>query len=503
MPRNLGRRAPAIAFLVLALAACGGDRGAAQAQRTETPPAIREQIRDTATPGQQSQAQALSATFRSASSRALPAVVYIQVEKKASAAQQQQIPEQFRRFFGLPPGGDDGDGGDSAPVGGAGSGFIFDREGHIVTNNHVVADTDQVLVRMVDGREYNAKVVGTDEMSDLAVLQIQPKNGEQLPIAEFGNSDNLQVGDWVLALGSPLELQFTVTAGIVSAKGRQLTGNPSNLEAFIQTDAAINPGNSGGPLVDLDGRVIGVNSAIYGSDRFVGYGFAIPVNIVRKTVADILQYGHVRRPQLGVQIQSVSEADAEVYKLPAIAGAEVVIVQKDSPAEKAGMKLGDVVVAVDGEPIKDGTDLTTTLARHQPGERVDLTIYRNGQKQDVQVTLGEFEHAAEATAKQAPRKAAEETLGFRVEPLTPELARELEIDRTSGVVISNVTPLSGAFAGGVQPRMVLLEINGQPVKTVADVDRIAETIQLGKVVSLRVLSPQSGDELIINYRARR
>jgi serine protease Do len=499
MPRNLGRRAFAIGFLVLA--ACGGDRGAAQAQRgTETPPAVREQIRDTATPAQQSQAQALSATFRGASSRVLPAVVYIQVEKKASAAQQQQIPEQFRRFFGLPPGGEDGEG---APVGGAGSGFIFDREGHVITNNHVVADTDQVLVRLVDGREYTAKVVGSDEMTDVAVLKIEPKHGEQLPSAELGNSDNLQVGDWVLALGSPLELQFTVTAGIVSAKGRQLTGNPSNLEAFIQTDAAINPGNSGGPLVDLDGRVVGINSAIYGSDRFVGYGFAIPVNIAKKTVADILQYGHVRRPQLGVQIQSVSEADAEVYKLPAIAGAEVVVVAPDSPAAKAGLKIGDVVVAVDGEPIKDGTDLTTTLARHQPGERVNLTLYRKGEKQDVTVALGEFEHGEQASRKTSDRRAVEEALGFRVEPLTPDLARELDIDRTSGVVISNVSPLGGAAAGGVRPRMVLLEINGEPVKTVADVERVAATVKEGQVVSLRALAPESGDELIINYRARR
>jgi len=267
------------------------------------------------------------------------------------------------------------------------------------------------------------------------VIKIEPKHGEQLPSAELGNSDNLQVGDWVLALGSPLELQFTVTAGIVSAKGRQLTGNPSNLEAFIQTDAAINPGNSGGPLVDLDGRVVGINSAIYGSDRFVGYGFAIPVNIAKKTVADILEYGHVRRPQLGVQIQSVSEADAEVYKLPSIAGAEVVVVTPDSPASKAGLKIGDVVVAVDGEPIKDGTDLTTTLARHQPGERVSLTIYRKGERQEVNATLGEFEHGEQAAKKTTDRRAVEEALGFRVEPLTPDLARELNIDRSSGVVI--------------------------------------------------------------------
>ena len=211
----------------------------------------------------------------------------------------------------------------------------------------------------------------------------------------------------------------------------------------------------------------------------------------------------MRRPQLGVQIQSVSEADAEVYKLPAIAGAEVVVVAPDSPAAKAGLKIGDVVVAVDGEPIKDGTDLTTTLARHQPGERVNLTLYRRGQKQDVTVTLGEFEHGEQASRRPTDRRAVEEALGFRVEPLTPDLARELDIERTSGVVISNVSPLSGAAAGGVRPRMVLLEINGEPVKSVGDVERIAATVKVGQVVSLRALAPESGDELIVNYRARR
>jgi serine protease Do len=502
MPRNLRNRVFAVGFIVLA--ACGGDRAALQAQRSsETQsPAPRPSMGNTATPEQQDTAHALSASFRGAASHALPAVVYIQVEKKASAVSQQQVPEQFRRFFGLPPGGEGGEG-DQAPVGGSGSGFILDREGHVITNNHVVADTDQVLVRLNDGREYSAKVVGSDEMTDVAVLKVDTRNGEQLPIADIGNSDSLQVGDWVLALGSPLGLQLTVTAGIVSAKGRQLTGNPSNLEAFIQTDAAINPGNSGGPLVDLDGRVIGINSAIFGGERFVGYGFAIPINIARKTVADILQYGHVRRPQLGVQIQSVSEADAEVYHLPSISGAEVVVVQANTPASKAGLKIGDVVVALEGQPIHDGTDLTTRLAQHQPGEKVDLTIYRKGQKQDVTVTLGEFEQGGKAAAKPAERHAVEEALGFRVEPLTPEISRELEIDRTSGVVIDEVSPLGGAAAGGVSRGMVVLEINGHPVKTVDDVEKAAATVKPGQVVSMRVLSPQSGDELIVNYRARR
>ena len=246
-----------------------------------------------------------------------------------------------------------------------------------------------------------------------------------------------------------------------------------------------------------------MNTAIYGSDRFVGYGFAIPVNIARKTVADILQYGHVRRPQIGVQIQSVSEADAEVYKLPSIAGAEVVVVQKGSPAEKAGIRLGDVVVAVDGQAIKDGTDLTTKLAQHQPGEKVTLSIYRGGRKQDVDVTLGEFEIAAQRRSRPETRRAVEEALGFRVEPLTAETARELDLQRTSGVVISDVSRLSGAAAGGVRPGMLLLEINGEPVKDVEDVERVAETVKPGQVVSLRAIAPQSDDELVINYRARR
>jgi serine protease Do len=210
----------------------------------------------------------------------------------------------------------------------------------------------------------------------------------------------------------------------------------------------------------------------------------------------------VRRPQLGVQIQSVSEADAEVYHLPTISGAEVVVVQPNSPAAKAGLQLGDVVVAVDGQPVKDATDLTTKLAQHQPGEKVDLTLYRKGQRQGLAVALGEFEHGKVNVSTPNQRHAVEEALGFRVEPLTPELARQLDIDRTSGVVITDVAPLGGAAAGGVRPGMVVVSINGQDVKSVADVERIAGGVKPGQVVSLRAVN-QGGDELVINYRARR
>ena len=489
------KRAVAVGFLVLV--ACGGEGGPAQAQRQDTPPAVREQLGDTAA-SSLATAEALSATFRSAASHALPAVVFVSVEKPGGAGE--EIPEPFRRFFGLPPGGE---GGEEEPVPGAGSGFIIDDAGHVITNNHVVEDATSVVVRLVDGREFGATVVGTDPQTDVAVLKIEPPaNGKPLPVALLGDSTKLQVGDWVLALGSPLELEFTVTTGIVSALGRQLTNRQSALEAFIQTDAAINPGNSGGPLVDLSGRVVGINTAIFGGQRFVGYGFAIPVHIANKVVQDILRYGQVRRPQLGVNIQSVTEADAEVYGLPEIRGAEVVVVTPDSPAQKAGVRIGDVILELDGKSIQDGTDLTTSLAQHQPGETVRLTVWRDGKRQDLAVELGQFALDEEQAEQRAEPHEVEQALGFRVEPLTEELARELELDRTRGVVVANVAPTSPAAGAGVRPGMIVLAINGQEVATVRDVERIAREVQRGQVVSMRVEAAEIG-ELIINYRVRR
>jgi serine protease Do len=486
----------AIGFLMVLVACGSSDRGAAQAQRQDAPAAVREQLGDTSQQ-RPDLAHALSATFRAASSRALPAVVFIAVEKPASS-EAQEIPEPFRRFFGVPPGGEE----DPQPVPGAGSGFFIDTDGHLLTNNHVVEDATSVVVRLVDGREYEAKVVGTDPMTDLALLKIDPPAGRPLPIVELAESPDLQVGDWVLALGSPLELDFTVTAGIVSALGRQLTGRQSALESFIQTDAAINPGNSGGPLVDLDGRVVGINTAIFGGPRFVGYGFAIPVDIARKVVRDIREFGRVRRPQIGVQIQSVTEADAEVYGLPDIRGAEVVVVQPDSPAARAGLRIGDVILKLNGQEIRNNTALTTGLAQYRPGDEVRLTIFRDRREREVTVTLGEFEQESAETTPRAEPHAVEQALGFRVEPLTEELARELETTRTRGVVVASVANLSAAAGAGVRPGMIVLAINGREVSTVRDVETIAGGIERGQVVSLRVEATDLG-ELIINYRARR
>jgi len=487
-------------LVILLLAACGP----AETRETQEPAGSRlARQQSDAAPADTEAAHSLSATFRAAAQRALPAVVYLEVERPMEAARRGQGPggpvNPFEFFFG--PQGPQGPQGELPPQQGSGSGFIIDGEGHVITNNHVVADASWVLVRLTDGREFRAEVVGSDPASDVAVLKIEPKNGDTLPTVEIGSSDPLQVGDWVLALGSPFELESTVTAGIISAKRRQITGRQSALEAFLQTDAAINPGNSGGPLVDLDGRVVGINSAILGGPAFVGYGFAIPIDLAKKVVSDILEFGEVRRPQLGVTISDVNAVDAEAYGLSEVRGADIGTIVPAGPAEEAGLQIGDVILAVDDDEIADAADLTTTLAEHQPGDEVTLTIFRDGERRQVEVELGRF--AAEAPERERERaaQASVERLGFSVEPLTPPLAERLGVERADGLVITEVSPFGAAASAGVAAGQVLLRINGQEVETPADVDRIAEGVEPGDVVSLRLIVPELG-ETILNYRVR-
>jgi len=352
-PLQRAREAAGVTALLLAFACRSGTAAQDTGQdRPDRGQRAREQIReqlggvparvDTAI------ASALSNAFRAAADRALPAVVQVTVERGTQVAGRTvPLPDMFRYFFGLPEGGPDQQI-PLPPQQSTGSGFIFDQQGHIVTNNHVVADAERVRVRLVDGREYAAEVVGTDPSTDVALLKVRAGNEERLPVLAFADSDSLRVGDWVLALGNPLGLDFSVTAGIVSARGRQITGRTGALEAFIQTDAAVNPGNSGGPLVDLLGRVVGVNTAIVGGPRFVGYGFAVPINLARRVVSDLLEYGYVRRPRVGVSVSDVTAVDAEAYGLDRIAGAQVKTVEAGSPADRAGIEVGDVVVALDG-----------------------------------------------------------------------------------------------------------------------------------------------------------
>jgi serine protease Do len=438
-------------------------------------------------------AAALSHAFRQAAARALPSVAYISVVRQAPNVEQ-AVPDPFHRFFQLP------EGYERPPQRGTGSGFVMDEDGHLLTNHHVVAGADEVLVRFPDGREFRAEVLASDVTTDLAVLRTTDGERHDLPAAESGDSDELQVGDWVLALGNPLGLDFTVTAGIVSAKGRQLTGSTTTLEAYVQTDAAINPGNSGGPLIDLYGRVMGINTAISGAPMFVGYGFAVPINLAKRVVRDLLEYGYVRRPRLGVSVSDVTAVDAEAYGLDEVRGAEINTVEDGSPADEAGLEIGDVVIALDDEPIVNATALVTGLVRRQPGDRITLAIIRHGRRSTVSVRLGEFPRAEVA---EGPRNARTRggPLGFEVQPLTLELARQHDLDAEAGVVVSYVVPYDAAATAGIRPGQLVLRINDKAVTRVDDVEAIARTLKSGSVVSLRVRDPTLG-ETIVNYRLR-
>jgi serine protease Do len=486
-------------------AACGDDFANAQTRDTEKQ--IRENLGDAPAVIDTTTAVRLSAAFRGAAARALPAVVRVTVTVEPEPAAQNGRPRSpLDRLFPGFPGFDD-----EMPQRrggrGAGSGFVFDERGYILTNNHVVENADRVVVTMVDGREYNARVIGTDPNTDVAVIKIEPQDGEKLQTVAFGSSDDLHVGEWVIALGNPLNLQFTVTAGIVSAKGRNLNilanDQGTGLESFIQTDAVINPGNSGGPMVDLTGRVVGINSAIESATGYwAGNGFAIPIDLARKVAGDIMEFGHVRRPRLGVEVGSITAADAKVYKLPSVAGAEITSVQPNLPAARAGLEMGDVVVSLDGEPINSSTEFMEELARKRAGEKVQLGLVRYGQRLNKEVELGEFESAAEPRrVATQPRARSEELLGFSVVPLTGDVARQVRTTARNGVVVSDVQQLSSAM-GYVFPGDVIRSINGREVNSVADFERIANSLRPGETVSIVLRRPERDYDTIVNYHAR-
>jgi serine protease Do len=423
----------------------------------------------------------LSRAFRYAAQRATPSVVYIEVQTQQRVVQNPFWPfDNPTRQPRIEPGR------------GAGSG--------------VIEGATRVTVALTDGRQYQAEVVGRDPTTDVALIKV---NATGLPAAEIGDSDQMEVGDWVVALGNPLSLRSTATAGIVSAKGRNLgiiRRNPSlneetrdqALEHFIQTDAAINPGNSGGALVSLDGRVIGINTAIASqTGLFEGYGFAIPINIAKRVAEDLMKYGEFRRPRLGVGVQDLDQADVEVYKLQSAKGAEVIQVDPGSAAGRAGIELGDVIVRLDGTQIEDGGHLTELLARYEPGQTVTLDVLRYGRPMKFQAKLGAFESPvrAERTAS-APRERGMSRLGFRAQELTAQLAAQYQIQEARGVVITEVDPSSGA--PGIEG-FVIEKLNGQEIRTLADLDRAANRVQAGAAVSLVVRAP-NGTQRIVNYR---
>jgi serine protease Do len=356
--------------------------------------------------------------------------------------------------------------------GGLGSGVILRPDGYILTNNHVVDGADQVNVELTDGRNFKAKVVGTDEPTDLAVIKIE---GATFQTLALGDSDAVRVGDVVLAVGNPLGVGQTVTMGIVSAKGRATTGGES-FEDFIQTDAPINQGNSGGALVSTRGELIGINSQILTpSGGNIGIGFAIPANMAKNVMQQLIDTGEVRRGLLGVTIQPVTSDIARSLGLEQVRGALVNAVNAGSAAEKAGVRRGDVITAVNGKAIRDGNELKNEVAQQLPGSGVKLTLLRNGKEHTVTVTLGERQSAS-AERSRGEDAADPSGFGLNVEPLTRERARELGVSATGGVVVTNVQASGRAADAGLRAGDVIVEVDGEPV---ASVDALRSALKDG------------------------
>lgn len=491
MPK--GRWAVVLLLSLSAGSSCTNDVPPLPENRPDTVVEVEPRFLHNPLPIDTATAFALSAAFRAAASRALPAVVRINVVSRVESA-----PNARTRTSG------------PRRARGSGSGFVIDTLGHILTNHHVVANAERASVVLADGREYEAEIVASDPDTDVGVIRVDPAHIGALTPARLADSDSLQVGDWVLALGNPLNLNFTVTAGIVSAKGRNLNilAGGTALEAFLQTDAAINPGNSGGPLVDLYGRVVGVNSAIESSTGFFsGAGFAIPMNLAAKVADDLIRYGVVHRPRLGVSIQDVNSADAEVYGLSSVTGAEISSVTPGFPAERAGLLMGDVVIALNSTPIRSVTELQDRVARLQPGDRVTLDIVRYGQALQKTVDLAEFEPASGQTVPAVEPASGTDLLGFSVQALTAEEALSAGLPEAPIIVINNVDRFGSAYeAYPLQfvPGAVLLSVNGQQIASADDLDRLAERLRPGQVVSVVVLYPSQPDAAptIFNYRLR-
>lgn len=367
--------------------------------------------------------------------------------------------EQFERFFG--------EQGQGAPreQRSLGSGFVFSADGYIVTNNHVIEGADSIKVNLQAGRNgersYDAEVIGTDKETDLALLKIKAER--PLPYLVFGNSDALKVGQWVMAIGNPFGLDHTVTSGIVSAKGRTIGAGP--YDNFIQTDASINPGNSGGPLLNLDGQVIGINTAIVATGQ--GIGFAIPSRLARQVIEQIKEHGSVKRGWLGVSIQNVDPNSAKALGLDEPRGALVSSVTVGDPAEKAGIKAGDVILAVDDVSVSDAGDLTRKIGDLLPGVKITLSVWRDGKSVKIPLVLAERNAEKVAQGGQgAPEGRSEDVLGLTVRPVNETEAGALELERAAGLLVLEVGPGSLAAQNDLAAGDVILEANGKAVNTV-------------------------------------
>jgi serine protease Do len=432
--------------------------------------------------------------FRDIVAAATPAVVKVIVEQKEGMRahpdmDEEQIPEFLRRYFQMP----------SPPRGrqrmSTGSGFIISDDGYIVTNHHVVEDADSVIVRMPDRAEYDAEVVGLDPRSDLALLKI---DAQELPFLSLGADDELDVGEWVLAIGSPFGLDFSVTAGIVSAKGRSLpTERGENYVPFIQTDVAINPGNSGGPLFNLDGEVVGVNSQIFTrSGGSIGLSFAIPVSVLRNVVAQLRENGEVTRGWLGVTIQNVDRNLAESFGLDRPRGALVSQLAPGGPAEKAGVEPGDVIVEFAGQAIETSADLPHVVGLIAPDTRVDMRVVRDRKEKRIQVTVGGLDADASPANANAGDRDGGGRLGVIVETAPEEMLARWDL--SGGVLVREVDPDSPAGSAGLRAGDIITMVGSTPVRNAEAFADAVSGLEAGDSVPLRLT--RRGSPLFIGLR---
>ena len=440
---------------------------------------------------------AMRASYADVVEKVTPAVVTVRSERKiAATAQNSPFGDDplLRQFFG-----------NAMPQGsaqpqierGLGSGVIIKSNGIILTNNHVVNGAGTVKVDLPDKHTYDAKVLGTDPASDLAVLKIEANN---LPTLPLGNSDDVRVGDVVLAIGNPLGLRQTVTSGIISAKGRQTGVGDGSFEDFLQTDAPINQGNSGGALVNLNGELIGINSQILSpSGGSIGIGFAIPSNLASVVTAQLINGGKVHRGQLGVGIQDVTSDLAASFDLKEVRGVIVTSVSPSGAAEKAGFRQGDVIVSFNGANVNDGNELRNRVAETAPKTNVPVGIIRNGNAQTLNVTLGELQTKADAAADEngsAETEPAQGKLGLSLQPLTPQIAKQLNLDDSaSGLVVADVQAGGPADEAGIQKGDVILQINRQDVKTMEAIKSAVANLKSGAAL---ILISRGGQNLFVS-----
>jgi len=449
--------------------------------------------------------------FAAVAKQVSPSVVFIRVESKASSRSTapfsspfespngspfgNEFPfgdDFFRRFFGESFPGRPQPKKRQAPqrermIMGQGSGFVFKTEkgahaskSYILTNNHVVKNADRIRVQFKDGREFDATVTGRDSHSDVAVIEVKAAD---LPALRLGDSSQLEVGEWVIAIGNPFGLSHTLTAGVVSAKGRTSVGI-NDYEDFIQTDAAINPGNSGGPLVNLNGEVVGINTAIFSrSGGYMGIGFAIPSNLASTIANQLIEHGEVTRGQLGVVIQPLTPELAKSFETKADKGILIASVNDDSPAKKAGLKQGDVILKLNDEPIIDIGSFRNRVALMPPGTSIKLTILRNGKHKTVNVKVGKASEEKQI-AKAASHSSGE--IGFTVQTLTPQLADQYDLKEGEGVLVSEVQPGSIAAMAGIRPGTIILQVEQKPVKSAEEFQHAIKTSERKKRVLLLV-----------------